>query len=169
MRKPIESISARTLSALAEYHWPGNVRELENVIERAVILSSGPELEVSLPGAVSSQSVVITAEGAEPEYEFRRCRACTHPSRAERHELDYWRPARRSVKVGPQPLDASIQDEKARRHSPFLNARSAAGEIAPVAVIYHHFRFSAPPIATHAIALNAQSFPFLTFTVQRDL
>src|SRR5262245_46767373 len=30
------------------YHWPGNVRELENVVERAVILSQGPELEIPL-------------------------------------------------------------------------------------------------------------------------
>ena len=49
MRKPILSIPARTLSALAEYHWPGNVRELENLIERAVILSPGTELQVLLP------------------------------------------------------------------------------------------------------------------------
>jgi formate hydrogenlyase transcriptional activator len=48
MKKPIESISARTSGALARYHWPGNVRELENVIERAVILSRGPELEIPL-------------------------------------------------------------------------------------------------------------------------
>ena len=30
------------------YSWPGNVRELENVIERAVVLSSGPEISVEL-------------------------------------------------------------------------------------------------------------------------
>jgi DNA-binding NtrC family response regulator len=29
---------------LMAYHWPGNVRELENVIERAVVLSSGPRI-----------------------------------------------------------------------------------------------------------------------------
>jgi formate hydrogenlyase transcriptional activator len=48
MKKPIESVSASTSATLARYHWPGNVRELENVIERAVILSRGPELEVPL-------------------------------------------------------------------------------------------------------------------------
>ena len=31
---------------LLAYAWPGNVRELENVIERAVILASGPKLEI---------------------------------------------------------------------------------------------------------------------------
>jgi transcriptional regulator with GAF, ATPase, and Fis domain len=33
------------LMALQRYQWPGNIRELEHVIERAVILSEGPELE----------------------------------------------------------------------------------------------------------------------------
>jgi formate hydrogenlyase transcriptional activator len=48
MKKPIESIPAKTSAVLAQYHWPGNVRELENVIERAVILSKGSALEVPL-------------------------------------------------------------------------------------------------------------------------
>jgi formate hydrogenlyase transcriptional activator len=61
MRKSIESIPAKTLSALAEYHWPGNVRELENLIERAVILSPGPELQVSLPDLRAS-AVAAAAE-----------------------------------------------------------------------------------------------------------
>ena len=47
--KRIESVSRETLARLQAYPWPGNVRELENVIERAVILCSGNELEVS-PG-----------------------------------------------------------------------------------------------------------------------
>jgi formate hydrogenlyase transcriptional activator len=48
MNKNIESIPSETMSALCEYHWPGNIRELQNVIERAVILSSGPVLRVVL-------------------------------------------------------------------------------------------------------------------------
>ncbi|HXV78427.1 MAG TPA: sigma 54-interacting transcriptional regulator [Candidatus Binatia bacterium] len=48
MKKPIDSISTKSMTALAEYHWPGNVRELENFIERAVILSRGTELEIPL-------------------------------------------------------------------------------------------------------------------------
>jgi formate hydrogenlyase transcriptional activator len=46
MKKPIDTIPVRAMAALTDYHWPGNVRELENFIERAVILSRGPELEV---------------------------------------------------------------------------------------------------------------------------
>ncbi len=44
--KSIEKIRQETMEQLTAYPWPGNVRELENVIERAVILSKGPTLEV---------------------------------------------------------------------------------------------------------------------------
>ena len=42
--KSIESIPTTVMNTLQNYHWPGNVRELENVLERAVINSSGPKL-----------------------------------------------------------------------------------------------------------------------------
>jgi len=48
MQRRIEVIPTETLDAMRRYPWPGNVRELENLIERAVILSSGPHLTVPL-------------------------------------------------------------------------------------------------------------------------
>jgi formate hydrogenlyase transcriptional activator len=45
--KTINMISSDTMDALKHYPWPGNIRELENVIERAVILGSGPVLRIS--------------------------------------------------------------------------------------------------------------------------
>jgi formate hydrogenlyase transcriptional activator len=45
--KTIDMIPSSTMDALTHYPWPGNIRELENVIERAVILSSGPVLHIS--------------------------------------------------------------------------------------------------------------------------
>jgi formate hydrogenlyase transcriptional activator len=79
MKRPIEVIPARAMSALAEYHWPGNVRELENFIERAVILSRGSELELSLAelkqrsnsGHVVPLSGFATLEHAEREHIMR--------------------------------------------------------------------------------------------------
>jgi len=44
--KRMEGISAAATERFKSYSWPGNVRELQNVIERAVILSHGPLLEV---------------------------------------------------------------------------------------------------------------------------
>ena len=46
MSRPVETISSETMNALCQYRWPGNIRELQNVIERSVILSSGPSLHV---------------------------------------------------------------------------------------------------------------------------
>jgi formate hydrogenlyase transcriptional activator len=56
MMKDIDTISVETMNALAHYPWPGNIRELQNVIERAVILSKGPELKVSLADLKSKAS-----------------------------------------------------------------------------------------------------------------
>jgi transcriptional regulator with GAF, ATPase, and Fis domain len=56
MGKAVTGVAAGTMELLVAYPWPGNIRELENVIERAVILADGPELEIdpevlALPGA----------------------------------------------------------------------------------------------------------------------
>src|SRR5262249_60780948 len=48
--KVIDTISAESMASLQRYDWPGNVRELEHLVERAVILSRGPELRVPLGG-----------------------------------------------------------------------------------------------------------------------
>ncbi|MBC2715618.1 MAG: PAS domain S-box protein [Desulfobacteraceae bacterium] len=45
--KNIVSIPAKVMTALQSYSWPGNVRELENVLERAIISTSGPNLSLS--------------------------------------------------------------------------------------------------------------------------
>jgi two-component system response regulator AtoC len=42
----VTAVSAAAMRALVEYPWPGNVRELENVVERAMVLTDGPQLDV---------------------------------------------------------------------------------------------------------------------------
>ena len=44
--KPITGLTPAAMRLLMDFHWPGNVRELENIIERAVALSTGTMLDV---------------------------------------------------------------------------------------------------------------------------
>jgi formate hydrogenlyase transcriptional activator len=76
MNKQITTIPAKAMTVLAQYPWPGNVRELENFIERAVILSRGPDLEVPLSelkqrtraAAASTAADLTTLREAEREH-----------------------------------------------------------------------------------------------------
>jgi len=63
--RKITRIQRETMERLVSYSWPGNVRELENVIERAVILSRGIELEVA-PGVLPDIAVVASAQAVAP-------------------------------------------------------------------------------------------------------
>ena len=57
--RKITRIQRETMERIVNYNWPGNVRELENVIERAVILSPGIELEVA-PDVLPKIAAVVT-------------------------------------------------------------------------------------------------------------
>ena len=72
--RSITRISVRTLNALRDHSWPGNIRELQNLIQRAVIVSTGPVLSVSLSAfetTVPSSSNAVTLEDAEREHILR--------------------------------------------------------------------------------------------------
>ena len=60
MKRRIESIPKETMAALTSYHWPGNIRELQNLVERGVILSRGPSLEIPLAELKHSQKASHT-------------------------------------------------------------------------------------------------------------
>jgi formate hydrogenlyase transcriptional activator len=64
--RKISRIQRETMERLVSYPWPGNVRELENVIERAVILSRGSELEVA-PDVLPEVAAVVQTQAAAPE------------------------------------------------------------------------------------------------------
>lgn len=54
--KKVERIPKKSMEAMENYHWPGNIRELRNVVERAMILTSGPTLVVDVPDISASAS-----------------------------------------------------------------------------------------------------------------
>jgi DNA-binding NtrC family response regulator len=65
-RKQVNGISAAAMQLMMQYAWPGNVRELEHTIERALLLSSGEEIEpanlsigTARPAALSLENMSI--------------------------------------------------------------------------------------------------------------
>ena len=69
LNRTIEEIPSPALQALTQYDWPGNIRELQNVVERSVILSNGPELRIAMPEINSQLAPVVlvgrVANGSE--------------------------------------------------------------------------------------------------------
>ena len=68
MGKRIESIPQKGVETLQTYPWPGNIRELRNIIERAMIIATGPVLHVDVPKIEESKTGQLrTLEGAEKQ------------------------------------------------------------------------------------------------------
>ncbi len=68
--KALEEVSSAAMEMLLDYRWPGNVRELENVVERAVVLSSGSTLDVDLlppsvrePDCLPAPTALLSSNG----------------------------------------------------------------------------------------------------------
>jgi len=70
--KKIDRVPEGMMTALQRYQWPGNIRELEHVIERAVILSEGSQLEpidwLSQPGGKAAFGKTLTLEEIERQH-----------------------------------------------------------------------------------------------------
>jgi transcriptional regulator with GAF, ATPase, and Fis domain len=83
--KVITSISSESQRELQRYSWPGNVRELRNLVERAMIVASGPELVIEVP---QHRERGVASNGHDPD----RTREQPHPRRSQDH-----RPARSRI------------------------------------------------------------------------
>jgi formate hydrogenlyase transcriptional activator len=81
LKKPIERIPSPAMAAPTAYPWPGNIRELPNLLERAMILSRGPVLDVPLAewkqpaDAATASPEAATLEAIEREHILRVLRA----------------------------------------------------------------------------------------------
>ena len=73
--KEVRGVSQRSMEGLTKYDWPGNVRELQNVIERAVVLASGPVVHIdeSMPRleAAEPRSTLDTLDNVERNHILR--------------------------------------------------------------------------------------------------
>ena len=61
-KKKIHIVPTRTMEELQRYSWPGNVRELRNIIEHAVIVTTGEKLNVQLPRTANVASMCTLKE-----------------------------------------------------------------------------------------------------------
>ncbi|MGB3728532.1 MAG: PAS domain S-box protein, partial [Thermodesulfobacteriota bacterium] len=67
MNKEIKNISRKDMENLINYPWPGNIRQLRNVIERSMIITSGPDLKIEIPGITSERAPTEIKEMEEVE------------------------------------------------------------------------------------------------------
>jgi formate hydrogenlyase transcriptional activator len=87
MNKVIDTIPSAALDALCRYPWPGNIRELQNVIERAVIISTGPALHVDITDLKSLKAGSHTEKPVPLESERRALHGVLEETE-RRHILD---------------------------------------------------------------------------------
>ncbi|MEM6986918.1 MAG: sigma-54 dependent transcriptional regulator [Pseudomonadota bacterium] len=84
LNRRLENIEPTALEALSAYHWPGNVRELANAVERAAILSEGPDV-TACQFALDTPSASLSADLSLDDY-FRHF-VETHQPRLTETEL----------------------------------------------------------------------------------
>jgi transcriptional regulator with GAF, ATPase, and Fis domain len=72
----IDTVPKRVMDALMHYDWPGNVRELQNVIERALIVSPGPALQIAEPPGAPTRSTPDRLDEVEREHILRVLERC---------------------------------------------------------------------------------------------
>ena len=69
MGKQIEKISQSSMQKLLNYQWPGNIRELKNIIERAMIVTTGSTLRIELPDLTPTENAQMrTYEDAQKKH-----------------------------------------------------------------------------------------------------
>jgi formate hydrogenlyase transcriptional activator len=83
--RPVAHVTEETMSRLCAYSWPGNIRELQNVIERAVIVSTGPVLKVSLDDLKTRVRSADVANGSSASEDAGKMRSVLED--AERKQI----------------------------------------------------------------------------------
>ena len=73
--KPIDTIPGETIAALQRYSWPGNIRELRNVVERAMIVTTGGHLAIPVPMQSTPAGLQATPTEKLVDVEERHIRA----------------------------------------------------------------------------------------------
>ena len=126
MHKPIETIPTDTMQAFLQYPWPGNIRELQNILERAVILSPGPVLQVPRTDLIprAPETLPMTPETLDPARHTPLRSALEETERRrilralEETQVGGGRAARRGRASGTEALHPAVPHAEARHLPP---------------------------------------------------
>ena len=117
--KRIDGVSRETMRRLVAYRWPGNVRELENVLERAVILATGPTLDLERSTPSSPPAPRRRPRTCRLPPSKRSSAAISSPSSARPNGSSRGRAARpRSSACTPTPSAAGSRSSASRGRPP---------------------------------------------------
>ena len=125
-RKDLFDISPEALAALETFPWPGNIRQLENVVQQAVLVSSGPELlREHLPQPVREYAPPTPVDGNGHHKAADESLLHAQPRAVERNVIQQGagqerlqpRPRRRGPRH--QPRDTVQEDEEVRADAGF--------------------------------------------------
>jgi formate hydrogenlyase transcriptional activator len=106
MGRPVPAIPDATMESLLQWRWPGNIRELQNVIERAVILTTGPNLQLPLQDLQRKAAMPRPAQSPAPTLKD-----------AERETILRALKASRGVIAGPKGAAARLGLRRTTLHS----------------------------------------------------
>ena len=123
MNRSIETIPSETMNTLVRYDWPGNIRELQNVIERAVIVTTGSVLKVPLDDLRTRKSSADASNGVSASRIPGRCAAC---SRTPSENISWLLSSKR---IGPSPVRGSSRpagDEAIDASGAYAEARHSS-------------------------------------------
>ena len=107
--KRIEGLSAETMRRLVAYRWPGNIRELENVLERAVILATGPTLDLEIDAELLATPTAAAEDQTLPSLEAIERRHVLTVLRQTRWVIDGPRGAAQILGLHPNTLRSRLK------------------------------------------------------------
>jgi transcriptional regulator with GAF, ATPase, and Fis domain len=111
----IATVPQEVMHALKEYSWPGNVRELENVVERAIIMSRGPVLQLAEQLGASTETTTAVMETRSSGLADVECDHIRKTLEALKWKIEGPRGAAHALGMKPSTLRDRMQKLNIRR------------------------------------------------------
>ena len=114
----LDGVSPETMRRLVAYRWPGNIRELENVLERAVILATGPTLDFEVDAELAADPDVPEGDPSDSSLEAVERRHIVSVLRQTRWVIEGPRGAAQVLGLHPNTLRSRLKKMGIARSAP---------------------------------------------------